>query len=85
MMVFVVDTNVAIVANGRETHADGPCQFACIVKLERVVEQEIVAIDCTNFILDEYRNYLCHSGQPGVGDAFLNTYSTTNTTATKCK
>ena len=34
MTAFVVDTNVAIAANGRETHADHLCQLACMEKLE---------------------------------------------------
>ena len=71
MTVFVVDTNVAIAANGRETHADMPCQLVCIEKLEHVVEQGIVALDDTGSILEEYGNRLRFSGRPGVGDAFF--------------
>ena len=71
MSVFVVDTNVAIVANSRDTHADVACQLACITKLGRIVGQDVVALDETGYILDEYRAYLSHSGQPGVGDAFF--------------
>lgn len=71
MSAFVVDTNVAIVANGRETHADRRCQLACIVELERVVSEGVVAVDETGFILGEYQGYLNHSGQPGVGDVFF--------------
>ena len=71
MSVFVVDTNVAIVANTRETHADRPCQLACVDKLECVVRQGIVAVDESGAILDEYGGYLSHSGQPGMGDAFF--------------
>lgn len=71
MSVFVVDTNVAIAANIRDTHADPPCQLACIEKLERVVSQGVVAVDETGLILDEYGGCLCFSGQPGVGDAFF--------------
>ena len=71
MSVFVVDTNVAVVANRRHTHADAKCQLACIEELERVVRQGVVAVDENGVILDEYRGYLSHSGQPGVGDAFF--------------
>ena len=70
MSAFVVDTNVAIAANGRETHADERCQLACIEELERVVGEGVVAVDETGSILSEYRGYLDHSGQPGTGDAF---------------
>ena len=71
MKAFVVDTNVAVAANGRETHADLPCQLVCVEKLERVVNQGVVVVDDTGSILDEYRDYLCFSGRPGVGDAFF--------------
>ena len=71
MTTFVVDTNVAIVANGRGTHADEQCQLDCVQKLESLVKQEIVAIDKRGLILDEYGNHLSYSGMPGVGDAFF--------------
>ena len=72
MTAFVVDTNVAIVANGGETvHADLACQLNCTEKLESVVEHGIVAIDDKGLIIDEYRGHLSFSGQPGMGDAFF--------------
>ena len=71
MTTFVVDTNVAIVANGRETHADEQCQLDCVQKLVSLVEQEIVAIDDRGLVLDEYGNHLNYSGMPGVGDVFF--------------
>ena len=71
MTVFVVDTNVAIVANGGEmTHADPACQLCCIEKLESVVEENTVAIDSMGLILEEYRGYRSFS-QPGMGHAFF--------------
>ena len=71
MTAFVVDTNVPIAANGKETHADIPCQLICIERLESLVENGIVAVDDKSFILGEYENYLHYSGQPGAGDAFF--------------
>ena len=71
MTAFVVDTNVAIAANGRETHADLHCRLACVETLKGLVEREIVAIDDGNLILDEYRNHLNFAGRPGVGDLFF--------------
>ena len=71
MTVFVVDTNVAIAANGRNTHADMSCQLACVEQLEHVVDPGVVAVDDTGWILEKYSNYLCWSGMPGVGDAFF--------------
>lgn len=71
MTAFVVDTNVAVAANGRDTHADEQCQLACVEKLESVVATEVAAIDDRGSILMEYRRRLNQSGMPGVGDAFL--------------
>ena len=71
MSVFVVDTNVAIAANGRDTHADGCCRSACREKLADLAENGIVAVDDAGLIFEEYRNNLYFSGMPGVGDAFF--------------
>ena len=71
MTTFVVDTNVAISANGRETHADERCQLECVRKLKAVAVGEVVAIDDGGSILQEYLKYLRWSGQLGTGDAFL--------------
>ena len=71
MTPFVVDTNVAIVANGRGTHADFRCQLACVERLKSIAAGEVVAIDDMDFILEEYKKHLRFSGMPGVGDAFF--------------
>ena len=70
MTTFVVDSNVAIVANRRGNHADERCQLACVDKLESVVRQEIVAIDHERAILSEYAKHLSTSGMLGIGDIF---------------
>ena len=71
MNTFVVDTNVAISANGRETHADEQCQLECVQTLRAMVAGEMIAIDDGGSILDEYAKNLRWSGQPGTGDAFF--------------
>jgi len=71
MTTYVVDTNVAIAANGRDTHADLCCQEACIDWLEYLAVHGVVAVDESGEILDEYGGYLSHSGSPGMGDAFF--------------
>ncbi|MCY4636784.1 MAG: hypothetical protein OXG04_20165 [Acidobacteria bacterium] len=53
-MTFVVDTNVAMAANGRETHADARCQLACVERLKSLAAGEVVAIDDRGLILDEF-------------------------------
>lgn len=70
---FVVDTNVAIAANGRDTHASLPCQFACIGRLQEISSSKSksqVLLDELGLILAEYSSYLYYRGQPGVGDSF---------------
>ena len=71
MSVFVVDTNVAVAANGRDTHADEDCRRTCVNRLEAVIRDGIVAVDAGGSILDEYAGRLDWSGAPGVGDAFF--------------
>ncbi len=71
MTPFVVDTNVAIVANGRGTHADLRCRLTCVKRLNSIVAGEVVAIDDKDLILAEYKKHLSFSGMPGVGDLFF--------------
>ena len=70
MTLSVVDTNVARVANGRDTHADVECQLACIDRLEAIVSEGKIALDDGGLILEEYSNKLSLAGAPGVGDMF---------------
>ena len=69
-MKVVMDTNVAITANGK-SHADEKCVLACIRKLERIRNECCVVLDYNWDIFKEYMNQLNSSGQPGPGDAFL--------------
>lgn len=71
MKAFVVDVNVPIVANGRSPQANFDCQSACVDVLLGIVENGLLVIDDQMQIIDEYRRYLSPSGQPGVGDAFM--------------
>ena len=72
MTVFVVDTNVAIAANGGEaTHADERCQLSCVKKLEHLVKHDVLAIDGMALIFYEYLHHLSLSGRPGTGDMFV--------------
>lgn len=66
----VVDTNVAIVANGRDTHADDECQLTCVNALAEIYDNRPVVLDHGDLIMDEYAKYLHRSGEPGAGDAF---------------
>ena len=71
MTVFVVDTNVPVVANGGHPAADARCRLTCVERLKTLATEEIIAIDEGGLIFEEYRRNLNLSGMPGVGDAFL--------------
>ena len=71
MTAFVVDTNVAVVANGRNVTADLRCQLTCVETLRSVAAGEVVAVDDQGEIMKEYRKRLNPSGEPGVGDVFF--------------
>lgn len=85
MTRFVVDTNVPIVANGRNDDNRGSrpyspqCQRATIEFPQRLLREGRVLLDEEGRILEEYRRYLKPAGQPGVGDLFykeiLNNFS----------
>jgi hypothetical protein len=70
MTVRVVDTNVAVVANGRRTNASLECRLRSVDALGRLVEGGCVVIDSVGRILDEYDRHLRPEEQPGVGDRF---------------
>ena len=65
----VVDTNVAIVANGRSDAARGG-RRPCIDCLEALLDRGQIVVDQDGDIQAEYRRHLHPSGQPGVGDQF---------------
>ena len=70
MIAFVVDTNVAVVANGKSPQAGPQCVLACIAALRTALD-EIVVLDDGMRILREYMDNLSMAGQPGVGDMFM--------------
>ena len=67
----VVDTNVAIVANGTDTNASPSCQLATLEALRDILKGGRIVVDAAGDMLAEYRRLLSSSGQPGVGDQFL--------------
>ena len=73
-MNVVVDTNVAVVANGLDTHASFACQYACTEFLEGLVaprKRNHIILDEMGLIFFEYSDHLNYKGQPGVGDVFF--------------
>lgn len=68
----VVDTNIPIVANGIDTHADGKCRLSCTKKIIDIKEKKlVVALDDDYRILREYLNKLPSRAGDGVGDEFI--------------
>lgn len=67
----VLDTNVAVVSNGKTEQASLDCESNCIAAIRRVRESKILLVDDRGLILDEYMRNLNMSGQPGLGDAFF--------------
>lgn len=65
----VVDTNVAIVANGDSKHAL-QCRLAAVKFLRQLIADGTVVVDVDRAIESEYRRHLAPKGQPGVGDQF---------------
>ncbi len=70
MAAFIVDVNVAIVANGKSPQADDRCELSCIRSLKDI-QQNMICLDDGDRIFKEYRAHLSLSGQPGVGDEFI--------------
>jgi hypothetical protein len=67
----VVDTNVAVTANGGQPAASRECIDASARSLQRIISGGHLFIDQAGQIVQEYRDNLDAKGQPGPGDAFL--------------
>ena len=71
-MAVIVDTNVAVVANGQSPQASSNCIDTCINRLERIIRgEEKLVLDSGWVILGEYLRNLRSSVEPGAGDNFL--------------
>ena len=71
MRAFVVDVNVAIVANGKSPQADLDCMARCVDALEDISTKGLIVLDDDMRILSEYLRHLSPKGEPGLGDAFM--------------
>jgi hypothetical protein len=67
----VVDTNVAMTANGANEGAPPSCVAASAKALQTIMRSGHVFIDDGGRIVDEYRRNLRATGQPGPGDQFF--------------
>ena len=66
----VVDTNVAVVANGRNTNASLDCRQRAVEFIVEFLQRGRVILDRGGEIQAEYHKRLNPRGQPGVGDRF---------------
>jgi hypothetical protein len=85
MRGYVVDTNVPVVANGRNEQADPDCVIACIDSLANVREHGVVVLDGGMQILYEYMRNISMSGQPGPGDLFMKWVWTVQADVSRCE
>jgi hypothetical protein len=69
-VAVIVDTNVAMVAQGLAVQADQTCVDACIDRLTELTSLGGVVVDEGDEIVGEYVRKLSHAGKPGVGRAF---------------
>jgi predicted nucleic acid-binding protein len=70
MARYVIDTNLAIVANGDDENVNIDCRLAAVKLLQKATEKGRIFLDSGGAIQSEYRRYLNPKGQPGVGDRF---------------
>ena len=68
---LVVDTNVAVVANGGHDAADDACLSRCVAELRRIQRDCRLLLDNEWLILREYLNNLGPPGSALPGDAFI--------------
>lgn len=71
MVSVVVDTNVALTANGDAKHADLQCVSRCLQELTATRNERELLLDDAGLILDEYLQQKPHGFPQGPGDAFL--------------
>ncbi len=84
--IVVVDTNVAVVANGHSRQASPCCVSNCVKRLGRITSgDEKLVLDNQWLIIQEYQRNLRSSGQPGVGDAFLKWVLTNRRNPERCE
>ena len=70
-MMAIVDTNVAVVANGKSVQASEQCVTTCTRRLQGIINGETkLVLDNKWAILREYRQNL-HSNGADAGDRFL--------------
>jgi hypothetical protein len=81
----VIDTNVLVAANGRDTHASDLCQKTSRRMLDDARNSGPVLIDDSQQIYKEYRSYCSYRGEPGAGDFFFKWLHENQDTPERCR
>ena len=71
MASVVIDTNVALAADGKAEQADLQCVKRCLQELVATRNGRLVLLDDAGLILQEYLKQKPHGFPQGPGDAFL--------------
>ena len=71
MVSVVMDTNVALAANGEAEQADPRCVTRCLDELVAIKNGRQLLVDDAGLILQEYLKQRPHGFPKGPGDAFL--------------
>ncbi len=66
--LFVIDSNVPIVANGRNVNATPQCRSNVLDKLLSILKNDSILVDDAGEMIEEYRRYC---DQSGLGDRFF--------------
>lgn len=85
MIRRIIDTNVAVVAEGLSDQADRACRDACEDVLLQIMKEGRIVIDSDDAIVHEYVSALGHAGQPGIGRAFVKWAFDQRFDPTKCE
>lgn len=71
MTDFIIDTNVAVIANRQNTEVAPECVDACIQFLSEIVNNHIVLLDQGDEIRKEYSNAIATARPYQLGAQFL--------------
>lgn len=71
MPLVIVDTNVAVVANGAASQVNRACVMRCLQELVATRDERQLLLDDVGLILDEYLKRKPHGFPQGPGDAFF--------------
>ena len=85
MAPVVVDTNVALVANGAAHQASAACMLKCLQQLQEIVAGGQVILDSAHSILDEYLKQKPHGFPQGPGDLFIVWVDDNQANTSRCK